>query len=301
MPPFMWNNIFGLLNYLVPGITLAIFAAFYQNRRKREIQIEGNLAVSRIDSYEQVLSLLFEVQKLETPTLADEQGASSILSYFDLDIFHYGYPKMFEDEKTFDTYYKKLQDLERESQYYLDYRVSEQLNQAVSFFTTCKNHLDAFVDTEHTKDLKLSEKAARKHIDWVYRLFGMLLYSQCTRVFVEMDDLIISQLTHFTIKYRRHTVRKVWRKLRDSVLFFFDKRRTQSGIVGKVSLWVLEKAMPDQSRTLLPILLSLPEIMRYVHFSDHYTPADYFEGHRRPTDAQIALYNKVYLSQLHMS
>lgn len=67
------NNIFGLLNYLVPGITLAIFAAFYQNRRKREIQIEGNLAVSRIDSYEQVLSLLFEVQKLETPTLADEQ------------------------------------------------------------------------------------------------------------------------------------------------------------------------------------------------------------------------------------
>ena len=50
LPQFMWENIFGLLNYLVPGIILTLFAAFYQNRRKREIKIEGKIAVTRIET-----------------------------------------------------------------------------------------------------------------------------------------------------------------------------------------------------------------------------------------------------------
>lgn len=38
---------------------MALFAAYYQNRRTREIQIEGKLAVKRIDAYEKLLYCLY--------------------------------------------------------------------------------------------------------------------------------------------------------------------------------------------------------------------------------------------------
>ena len=59
----MWEGVFSVLNVLVPGVVLALFAAYYKNRRKREIKIEGKLAVERIDGYEHILKAFFEKRK----------------------------------------------------------------------------------------------------------------------------------------------------------------------------------------------------------------------------------------------
>ena len=56
MSQFTWEGIFGILNVLVPGGIMTLFAAYYQNRRKREIKIEGKIAIDRIDGYEKILS-----------------------------------------------------------------------------------------------------------------------------------------------------------------------------------------------------------------------------------------------------
>ena len=81
----MWEGIFPILNVLVPGVILALFAAYYQNRRKREIQIEGKLAVDRIDAYEKLLNCLYQGQDLHEVTLKEENAAKSILGYFDVE------------------------------------------------------------------------------------------------------------------------------------------------------------------------------------------------------------------------
>ena len=74
-----WGGVFPILNVLLPGIVLAFFAAYYQNRRKREIQIEGKLAIERIDGYEQILSCLYEGQDNHEMTLEEEKKAAAIL------------------------------------------------------------------------------------------------------------------------------------------------------------------------------------------------------------------------------
>ena len=79
MPQYMWEGVFSVLNVLVPGVVLALFAAYYQNRRKREIKIEGKLAVERIDGYEHILKAFFEAQELQDATLEEEENAKTIL------------------------------------------------------------------------------------------------------------------------------------------------------------------------------------------------------------------------------
>ena len=43
------------------------------------------------------------------------------------------------------------------------------------------------------------------------------------------------------------------------------------------------------------------QVMRYVHFSDHYTPQEYFEGKRIPSEKDVALYGQVFMAMVHRS
>ena len=88
MPQYIWDGIFSILNVLVPSVVLALFASHYQNRRKREIQIEGKLAINRIDGYEQILSCFYEGQNLHEISLKEEDKATAILRYFDVETFN---------------------------------------------------------------------------------------------------------------------------------------------------------------------------------------------------------------------
>ena len=87
MPQYIWEGLFQILNVLVPSVVLALFAAYYQNRRRREIQIEGKLAVERIAGYEQILSCFYEGQDNSEVPLQEEEKAAAILGYFDVDTF----------------------------------------------------------------------------------------------------------------------------------------------------------------------------------------------------------------------
>ena len=98
MPQYIWNGIFSILNVLVPSVVLALFASHYQNRRKREIQIEGKLAINRIDGYEQILSCFYEGQNLHEISLKEEDKATAILEYFDVETFNFQCPDAFKNE-----------------------------------------------------------------------------------------------------------------------------------------------------------------------------------------------------------
>ena len=301
MPQFMWEGIFPILNVLVPGVILALFAAYYQNRRKREIQIEGKLAVDRIDAYEKLLNCLYRGQDLREVTLKEEDAAKSILGYFDVATLHYQCPHAFQDEASFDAFYEELKKLSREYQVYLDDEAFRQLHKSIGIYTRLKYWLDAFCDTEHTVDLKVKDTVARQHIDWVFKLTGMMMFSHCTRSYVIFDKVVCKQMNRFSLTYRKHRIRKWFRRIGDGIMYLFDRGARKKGILGRICNGVISLYIGKEERDMARIMQTVVEVMRYVHFSDRYTPQEYFELKRIPSEEEQHLYGTVFLAMLHRS
>lgn len=301
MPQYIWEGVFSILNVLVPGVVLALFAAYYQNRRKREIQIEGKLAISRIDGYEQILSCFYEGQVSHEVSLKEENAAQAILSYFDVKTFHYQCPNAFKDEASFDAYYERLTALQRNYQIYLDDDASRQLDKSVGIYTHFKEWMDAFCDTEHAVDLKLSKSVAREHIDWMYRLMGMMMFSHCTRAYAQLDMVVCKQMNRFYLTYRKHRIRKWLRSVREAIFYVLDVNMSRKDVIGKFCYGVVTLWLGREERDFSRLMTTVVEVMRYVHFSDRYTPQEYFEGIKEPADEELDLYGQVFMAMVHRS
>ena len=301
MPQYIWDGIFSILNVLVPSVVLALFASHYQNRRKREIQIEGKLAINRIDGYEQILSCFYEGQNLHEISLKEEDKATAILEYFDVETFNFQCPDAFKNETSFDAFYKRLTTLQRDYQIYLDEEASRQLDKSVAIYTRIKYWMDAFCDTEHAVDLKVKKSVAREHIDWMYRLMGIMMFSHTTRAYAELDMLVCKQMNRFYLTYHKHRIRKWARSLRDSILHVFDTNMKREGFLGIICQCFIQFAIGRKERDFSRIMESAIEIMRYVHFSDRYSPKEFFEGKRVPSDKEQLLYGQVFMAMVHKS
>ena len=301
MPQYIWDGIFSILNVLVPSVVLALFASHYQNKRKREIQIEGKLAINRIDGYEQILSCFYEGQNLHEISLKEEDKATAILKYFDVETFNFQCPDAFKNETSFDAFYKRLTTLQRDYQIYLDEEASRQLDKSVAIYTRIKCWMDAFCDTEHAVDLKVKKSVAREHIDWMYRLMGIMMFSHTTRAYAELDMVVCKQMNRFYLTYHKHRIRKWARSLRDSILHVFDTNMKREGFLGIICQRFIQLVIGRKERDFSRIMESAIEIMRYVHFSDRYSPKEFFDGQKVPSDKEQLLYGQVFMAMVHKS
>lgn len=301
MPQYIWEGIFSILNVLVPSVVLALFASYYQNRRKREIQIEGKLAINRIDGYEQILSCFYEGRNLHDISLAEEEKATAILKYFDVKTFNFQCPDAFENETSFDAFYEQLTTLQRDYQIYLDDEASRQLDKSIAVYTHIKCWMDAFCDTEHAVDLKVKKSVAREHIDWMYRLMGIMMFSHTTRAYAELDMVVCKQMNRFYLTYHKHRIRKWLRSIRDYILHVFDINMKRGGYLGIMSRRILLFVIGREERDLSYIMETAIEVMLYVHFSDKYSPKEFFEGKRIPSDKEQLLYGQVFMAMVHKS
>lgn len=301
MPQYMWEGIFQVLNVLIPGVILALFAAYYQNRRKREIQIEGKLAVERIDAYEKLLYCLYNGQEFHEVTLQEEKEAQAILDYFDVSTLHFQCPNAFRDEASFDGFYENLKKLAGEYQIYLDDETSRELSQSIAIYTSLKYWLDAFCDTEHTVDLHVKDEIARRHIDFVFKLTGMVMVHHCARAYALFDNAVCRQFNQFSLTYRRHRIRKWFRGLKERLLFFFDKGMRNQGLMGEICKFVLRLYMGKDERNMAHIIETVVQVMRYVHFSDRFSPQEFFEKKRLPSEEEQKLYGKIFMAMVHTS
>ncbi len=301
MPQYIWEGVFSILNVLVPSVVLAFFAAYYQNRRIREIHIEGKLSIDRIDGYEQILSCFYEGQDIYEVSLKEEEEAKAILGYFNVKTFRYQCPNAFKDETSFEAFYKRLIALQKDYQIYLDDEASRQLNRSVGIYTRFKNWMDAFCDTEHTIDLKLKESVAREHINWMYRLMGIMMFSHCTRAYAELDMVVCKQMNRFYLTYRKHRMRKWLRSIEEAIIHVFDVNMNRKGLIGTICKGVIRLYIGREGRDFSRIMETAIQVMRYVHFSDRYTPKEFFEGKRVPCNEELTLYGQVWMAMVHKS
>lgn len=289
------------MNVLVPAAMMALFAAHYQNRRKREIQVEGKLAVERIEGFEKILSCFYDGQNLNEVSLQEEKDASAILSYFDVETFRFQCPDAFRDEASFDAFYGRLMQLQKEYQIYLNDEASRQLDRSMGVYTKIKTWMDAFCDTEHAVDLNVKKTVARQHIDWMFKLMGMIIYSHCTRAFAEMDMIVCRQMNRFSLTYRKHRIRKWLRNLGERIIICFEANTNRKGLMGHISKGVIRLYIGKEGRDYMRIMNTAFQVMRYVHFSDRYEPKEYFEGIRIPTEKEVSLFGQVFMAMVHQS
>ena len=301
MPQYIWEGLFSILNVLIPGVVMALFAAYYQNRRRREIQIEGKLAVERIDGYENILSCMYDGQNLHEVSLAEERDAEEILAYFDIGTFHYECPDAFKDEANFDAFYKRITDLQNNYEIYLDDITARQFRKSASVYTHCKLWMDAFCDTEHAVDLKVKKEVAKKHIDWMYKLMGMMMFSHCTRAYAQFDEIVCKQIKNFSLTYHKHWLRKWLRRRGEAIMFYIERHADRQGVVGGICHGLLWFYVGKEGNDMAHIMEVVVQVMGYVHFSDRYTPEEYFEGKRMPDDKERALFGEVLMAMVHKS
>lgn len=297
IPAFVWDGIFLNLNWLVPTLILTMFNANYQNRRKKEFQIMGDIASLRIEAYEKLLSLLSEVAILKTPSLEELRHAKDIFQHFGFRTFNYDYPHMFDSEKSFDDFYARLIQLSYEQKIYLDYQVNHMLEKSIAIFSHYKNCLDAFCDTEQ-QEFCFTEAQIKHHIDRAYQLAGMAMISDCTRAYIQLDKTIAHQLNHFRIHYKSHHIVKSYRWVRDAILWRimkFNRRHFKAGTMFSSLLSCLSK----ENVLLMNDLIEFTDVLMYVHFSDNYNPVNYFKEGRIPSEQEIISFRAAYYGQMH--
>ena len=261
-----WLGIFTICKVLIPGIILALFTAYYQNRKKREIKVEGKIAKLRIEAYQKIAFTFSKIYETQSPSLKEEEAAKKILSGFDFPDMNMDYSSVFENEKEFDNFYYALMQVGQEYGIYLDYPTAQQLKNSIAVFTHCKLFLDAFCDTEHRQTKK----------DMAYMLMGIALKNEINRTFLEMEEVLALQLQHLRLTYRSYW----WQRLKYTVskpfLRIADTYLTDSSWRGYISQWFLLKIFQQRHKAIICYLSDFIQILGYVHVSDRYSPEEYF-------------------------
>lgn len=299
MPRFMWDGVFTNLNVLVPALILALFNARYQYRWKKEFQIMGDIASSRIDAYERLLRVLGEVATLKTPTIGEEKQAVEILSNFHFRTFNLDYPSMFASESAFDDFYNRLLVVSNECQLYLDYEVLSMMQKSITIFTHFKLILDAFSDTERYEGFHLGREKALRRVNWAYQLCGMAMYSDCVRAYVQLEQEICNQLNHFKLQYGHHYIARCWQYVQDVFAKALMLTASWSRKMDKRATSFLVSLRSRESRLMVEDLKDFQLVLQYVHFSDKFRPKPFFEGSKLPSKKEMMKFSAVYASQTH--
>ena len=159
--------------------------------------------------------------------------------------------------------------------------------------------MDAFSDTEHAVDLKVKKEVARKHIDWMYKLMGMMMFSHCTRAYAQFDMAVCEQMRRFSLTYRKRRLRSWLRNRFESVMHTITINSSRQDILGRMCKGLSWLYIGKNGRSLSHIMLAVVPIMGYVHFSDSYTPEEYFERKRMPDEKEMSLFGEVLKAMIH--
>ena len=80
-----------------------------------------------------------------------------------------------------------------------------------------------------------------------------------------------------------------------------DLNRNKKGVIGLICGVVMSFYIGKDGRDYVRIMKIAIEIMLYVHFSERFTPQEYFECKRVPSHKELELYWQVFMAMVHKS
>lgn len=269
-----WKDIFSLAKILIPGVILALFAAYYKNWKTEEIKLEGQIARLRIKAYDTLVGLMSQAVHTIDPSLKEESIFRPILENYEFPDMNVDYSAVCHSEKSFDDYYHSVSDCIRENEMYLNHQTLRQARASLGIFTQFKLMLDAFCDTE--RHLTKNPIDAQKKIDMAYRFLGICLKSEINRSFIQLENNVIKQLKHLQISYKQSILSQQWGQVRDAFLRIANLYMEDEGWKGRLANWFLFKVMKGPDMAIVVYLSDFVEVLPYIHISNRYTPAQYY-------------------------
>lgn len=226
LPKYVWEGIFTIVEVLLVGGVAGAFIASYQKRKEVIFRVKGEILLKRMAAYEMLEELLDGMAfQLIAPAVRDEMLMDNLLDNIPLQYNGYEYPAFFSSEEKFDEFYKRLQDIYKKNHVYLDWNILEIYSSLQSFLNEVKMILDAYCDTEHTDIFMHSPEDAKRKIDMVYQLYGVLLKPELLRFYALIDQRVAYDLRHLRLSYRDGVVyRWIHTRIEDLYLWAESKK-----------------------------------------------------------------------------
>lgn len=292
----VWKEIFSLANILIPGIILALFAAYYKNWKTEEIRLEGQVARLRIKAYDSLVELMSQAVHTIDPSLKEETTFLSIMDHYEFPDMKVDYPAICHSEKSFDDHYDSVSDNIKVNEIYLNHQTLRQAKSSLAIFTHFKLFMDAFCDTEH--QLIGDPIEAQKKIDMAYRFLGVCLKSEINRSFLQLEGNVIKQMRSLQISYKQSVLSRWWEQVRDALLRIADRYMEDEGWKGSVANWFLYHILKGPDMAIAVYLPDFVEVLPYIHVSDRYTPNRYFSMDEETRSSVIEDILLIFWSQI---
>lgn len=299
IPSYIWKGIFSLAKVLGAGLLLAFFATKYQKREEIELQVKANVLKLQLETYVRLNALYAEIQTVIAPPLKMEAFFDSIIDTETMGVKYMEYSSLFDSEEKFDDFYHRIVSINYSDHIYMQYSVSQKLQEFIGYLSEVKLFMDAFCDTEHAL-YKEDEKIANDHIRLGYQLTGICLQNDLTRFYGQMDQMLAYEVSHISLSYRSHYLKSIKDRLMKPLCEYLERYMDEDNWKGQLAGWFYYHTIFRTYGNSV-LLVRMPTItmhLAYIHSSHKVAPEEWYDDQKKVRPYLEEFYN-VFTSYLH--
>ncbi len=268
LSPYIWTGFFKVLEVLVVGLILGLFATKYQKRKEVELKVMSNLLLRRLEALEKVHKMNCELYSFIAPNL-EEQGL--IYEYIDptrFPVLNIEYRRCMTSQVDFDDYYKRLSQLIHFESIYFDYDIKEKLSEYLNYLSEIKMIMDAYYDVEQADVYK---------VDFAFKVLGVALQQDFNRFYGLIDQSIAKQLRSISLSYKDQYFKGGIKKAHYNFALYLEKYLKNEGWKGNLSRKIYYGYVYKHygNSVLLKYTGEIGVVLMYIHYSDTYSVEEF--------------------------
>lgn len=268
LSPYIWTGFFKVLEVLVVGLILGLFATKYQKRKEVELKVRSNLLLRRLEALEKVHKMNCELYSFIAPDLKEQ---SFIYKYIDgtrFPILNIEYRKCMTSQVDFDDYYKRLAQLIQFESIYFDYDIKEKASEYLNYLSEIKMIMDAYYDVEQADVYK---------VDFAFKVLGVALQQDFNRFYGVIDQSIAKQLRRISLSYKDQYFKGGIKKAHYNFALYLEKYLKDKGWKGNLSRKIYYGYVYKRygNSVLLNYIGDVHNVLMYIHYSDIYSVEEF--------------------------
>lgn len=218
IPKYIWDGIFAVLDVMVVGLLLAYVASKYQHRKEVEWKLRGNLLEKRIESYQRVCSLIYDLSNQHDPTETEQKEIDRLLEKPNVVIPIVKYADIYSSEQSFQSFRMRLEQLIAQEKLFLDYQTLLHLECMQFYFAQVADVIRGFVAGERNPANEFTSNQIDKHIEIGLKAFGIALNNDMSKWYGTTDQLLAEKMRCLEIKPRKYLLDRWWDEWTDNLL-----------------------------------------------------------------------------------
>lgn len=264
LSPYIWTGFFKVIEVLVVGLILGLFATKYQKRKEIEMKVKANLLLKRLDALEKVNIINCELYNIIAPSLVEQNLICKYIHGAPFHVINIEYPSFMMTQVNFDDYYKKISKLVMHERIYFDYDMNEKISEYINYLIEIKLIMDAYYDTE---------KGDLDKIDFAFKVLGVALQCDFNKFHGTIDQSIAKQMRKLSLSYKDEYFKKRLKKAHYKIALTLEKFLEVKDYKGKISNRIYYGYLHRNygKSALFNHLNQVHNILMYIHYSDSYS------------------------------